>query len=68
MEEAMGEEVKFRFKALENIVVLSAHLGQYENMIQKLKMLLKFINKVARNDVTDAINNIMDAVSSHLSS
>jgi hypothetical protein len=29
----MGDEVKFRFKALENIVVLSSQLGEYENMV-----------------------------------
>jgi hypothetical protein len=35
-------------------------------MIQKQKQLLKLINKVARNDVSDAINNVLDAVSTHL--
>jgi COP9 signalosome complex subunit 2 len=35
-------------------------------MVTKQRQLLKFINKVARNDVSDAINNILDAVSSHL--
>lgn len=62
----MGDEVKFRFKALENIVILSAQLGEYENMVAKHKQLLKLVNKVARNDLSDAINNILDAVSTHL--
>jgi hypothetical protein len=35
-------------------------------MITKQKHLLKLINKVARNDVSDAINNILDAVATHL--
>ena len=35
-------------------------------MIAQQKALLKLINKVARNDVSDAINNILDAVSTHL--
>jgi len=35
-------------------------------MINNQKNLLKLINKVARNDVSDAINNILDAVATHL--
>ena len=35
-------------------------------MISKQRLLLKLINKVAKNDVSDAINNILDAVSTYL--
>ena len=35
-------------------------------MLSKQRVLLKTIPKVARNDVSDAINNILDAVSQHL--
>ena len=35
-------------------------------MVAKQKLLLKYMNKVARNDVSDAINNILDAVSTNL--
>jgi hypothetical protein len=66
LEEQIGEEVKYRFKALENIVILSAQLGDYENMVSKQRMLLKLINKVAKNDVSEAINSILDAVSTFL--
>ena len=66
MEEQMGDEIILRFKALEQIVVLSAQLGKYDNMASKQRILLKNINKVARNDVSDAINNILDAVSTFL--
>ena len=38
----------------------------YDNMINKQKQLLKLINKVARNDVSDAVNNILDAVATFL--
>jgi hypothetical protein len=62
----MGDEINFRFKALENIVVLSAQVGFYDKMISNQRHLLKLINKVARNDVSDAINNILDAASTHL--
>ena len=64
LEEQQGEEVVWRFKALENIVVISGHLQEFDNMVTKHKALLKLINKVARNDVTDAINNILECVSS----
>lgn len=62
----MGDEINFRFKALESIVVLSAQLYLFENMLQKQRALLKFMGKVARNDASDAINNILDAVATHL--
>jgi hypothetical protein len=62
----MGDEVKYRFQALENIVILSAQLGKYDNMVSKQSKLLKYINRVARNDVSDAINKILDAVSTYL--
>jgi hypothetical protein len=35
-------------------------------MVNKQRMLLKLINKVAKNDVSEAINSILDAVSTHL--
>ncbi len=55
--------MKFRFKALQHIVEISATLpDKADNMLAKMKQLLKLINKVARNDVTDAINSILDAV------
>ena len=38
----------------------------FDNMIQKQRSLLKLIGKVARNAVSDAINNILDAVATHL--
>lgn len=66
LEESIGDEINFRFKALENIVVLSAQLHIFDNMVQKQRALLKLIGKVARNDVSEAINNILDAVSTYL--
>ena len=66
--ETIGEdEIKYRFSALQNIIVLSAQLGELDNMVSKLKTLLKMVNKVAREDLADAINNVLDAVATHLS-
>lgn len=66
LEEGMGDEINFRFKALENIVCLSVQLQLFQNMVEKQRALLRMISKVARNDVSDAINNILDAVANHL--
>jgi hypothetical protein len=41
MMEESREEKRFTFKSLENIVVLSARLGDFDNMISKQKTLLK---------------------------
>ena len=62
----MEDEIKFRFLALQHIVVLSAQLGEYDNMVHKQRILLKQVNKVAREDLADAINAILDAVTTHL--
>jgi len=51
---------------MENIVVLSAKLHQVDKMKEYHKKLLSLIDKVTRNDVSDAINNILDAISRNL--
>ena len=66
LSERMEDEIKFRFLALQNIVVLSAQLGEYDNMVSKQRLLLKQVNKVAREDLSEAINSVLDAVSTHL--
>jgi hypothetical protein len=66
MEENMGADIIHRFKAMENIVILSARLHLFDKMRDNHSKILKLISKVARNDVSDAINNILDAVQKHL--
>lgn len=63
MEEKEGDEINYRFKAMEHIVVLSARLGLIDKMKQYQARILKIMDKVARNDVSEAISNILDAVS-----
>jgi|JI10StandDraft_1071094.scaffolds.fasta_scaffold462841_3 hypothetical protein len=62
--EESREEKKFSFEALQNIVVLSAKLGKLDNMVARTRILLKLINtlNVSRNEVNDAVNQILDAV------
>ena len=43
-------------------MVLSAKLGKFDNMVIKTKALLKLVNTVARNDVNDAVNQILDSL------
>lgn len=62
MEEELGDEIVHRFKAIENIIIISARLQLFDKMRQYHDKLLGLISKVARNDVSDAINNILDAV------
>lgn len=66
MEENLGSDITYRFKAMENIVVLSTRLGLCDKMMDYQGRILKIMDKVARNDVSDAINNILDAVSKYL--
>ena len=50
---------------MENIVMLSSRLCKTDKMKENLKKLLAIMDKVARNDVSDAINNILDAVAKY---
>ena len=66
LEENFGTEIIHRFKAMENIVVLCAKLNQFDKMKDYQNRILKIMDEVTRNDVSDAINNILDAVSKYL--
>lgn len=47
-------------------MVLSAQLGQLDNMVAKQRALLRMVSKVAREDLSEAVNAILDAVTNHL--
>jgi len=64
--ESLEGETRFRFQSLQNIVVLSAQLGELDNMVSKQRMLLKMINRVSREELSDAVNAILDAVTQYL--
>ena len=67
LSEALGDdEVKYRFQSLQNIVTLSAQLGELDNMLSKQRALLKMVNKVAREDLAEAVNAVLDAVANYL--
>lgn len=66
LEEEQGDEIKYRFQATEKIIILAARLQQFQKMKDNQKKMLGMMGKVARNAVSDAINNILDAVSKHI--
>jgi len=61
LEENIGDEIKHRFKAIEFVTILCARLKDYEKMMSFHNKCLSLITKVARNDVSDTVNNIVDA-------
>jgi len=58
-----AHEQQWRFKALRNIIVLQCALGLHQEMCKAHVQLLELMETVARNDATEAINNIIDVVS-----
>eukprot|EP00919_Chromeraceae_sp_WS-2016_P074604 GHVR01176569.1.p1 GENE.GHVR01176569.1~~GHVR01176569.1.p1 ORF type:complete len:199 (+),score=64.16 GHVR01176569.1:46-642(+) len=63
LETSRGSEVVWRFKALQNIVVLSGRLKRYDQMACRYRELLGYMDKVTRNNVSEAINSVLDAAS-----
>jgi COP9 signalosome complex subunit 2 len=63
-ETARGSEVVWRFKALQNIVILSARIGRFDEMASRYRELLSYMDQVTRNDASEAINTVLDSVSS----
>jgi len=61
LEAARGKEVVWRFKALQNIVILSARLGHFDEMATRYEQLLSFMDQVTRNEANDAINTVLDS-------
>mmetsp|Transcript_59970 Transcript_59970/g.111217 ORF Transcript_59970/g.111217 Transcript_59970/m.111217 type:complete len:452 (+) Transcript_59970:68-1423(+) len=64
LESSRGTEVVWRFKALQNIVILCARLGRFDDCATRYKELLSYMDQVTRNDASEAINTVLDSVSS----
>ena len=58
-----GEELKWRFLALENLVILHSRLGHGDAMVSSYTTMLEYISMVTRNACTESINRILDAIS-----
>jgi len=63
LEKSKGDEVKWRFKALSHLVSLHFRLGDHSATVARYQELFNYISKVTRNDCTDAVNAILDAIS-----
>jgi COP9 signalosome complex subunit 2 len=63
LEAARGDEVKWRFKSLLNIVLLKNKLG-VPTLLDSYQALLGLVEKVTTNESTDAINTVLDTMGS----
>ena len=52
LEKARGDDVKWRFKALQNLVVLQYQLGLFNESIARYREMLTYIHAVTRNECT----------------
>lgn len=67
MAESIGEHVvKYRFDSYKNIIVLSAQLQLLEKMVENQRNLLTLVTKVTKEELSEAVNNVLDAVANHL--
>jgi len=63
LESERGDEVKWRFRALENLVTLCHKLGRYEEMEERHGEMLKYLGSVTRNECTESINSLLTIIS-----
>ena len=56
----------YSFNATKFIVLLASRLGQYEQMILMTEHLLRISNSVSKNEISEAINTILDCVKKRL--
>jgi hypothetical protein len=67
LSESIGNEgIKYRFDSYKNIVVLSAQLKMLDKMILNQQHLLKMVSKVTREDISEAVNAVLDSVANNL--
>ncbi|CAM9145794.1 unnamed protein product, partial [Phaeothamnion confervicola] len=62
LETELGDEVKWRFKALGQMVALHFRLRNHEAMLRRYREMLAFVGSVTRNECTDAVNGILDTL------
>lgn len=60
-------QIKWRFKALNNLITLYYRQNNFNLMLIKYRALLLLINYVTRNECTDAIHSILDTIAASTS-
>mmetsp|Transcript_28988 Transcript_28988/g.89619 ORF Transcript_28988/g.89619 Transcript_28988/m.89619 type:complete len:455 (-) Transcript_28988:33-1397(-) len=63
LEQARGDEIKWRFKALEHLVVLKFRLGDFDATLRRYEEMLAHAPNVTRNECGDSVNAVFDAIS-----
>lgn len=63
LESERGDEVKWRFKALEHLVVLKFKLGDFAAMVADYRAMLALAPTVTRNECGDGVNGVLEAIS-----
>ena len=59
--------MQFTFNALMYMVILTMELELYDEMVSNQQKLLKMNQQVSKNESSDAINKVLDAISNFLS-
>lgn len=62
LESKLGDQVKWRFKALQRLVVIYFGQNMYDKMVERYRGMLQYLESVTRNECTEAINAILDAI------
>jgi COP9 signalosome complex subunit 2 len=62
LETSRGDEVIWRFKALQKLVKVHFILKEYIKMIQRYRDMLIYMSEVTRNECTESINVILDTL------
>mmetsp|Transcript_13638 Transcript_13638/g.18178 ORF Transcript_13638/g.18178 Transcript_13638/m.18178 type:complete len:451 (-) Transcript_13638:179-1531(-) len=58
-----NREVKWRFKALEHLVVLNFRLSKFDETVERYRELLNLAPHVTRNECGDTVNAVLEALS-----
>ena len=62
LETARGDEVVWRYKALQKLVIVHFNLKEYAKMISRYRDMLIYMSEVTKNECTESINAILDAL------
>eukprot|EP01017_Pseudomicrothorax_dubius_P030955 TRINITY_DN3903_c0_g1_i10.p1 TRINITY_DN3903_c0_g1~~TRINITY_DN3903_c0_g1_i10.p1 ORF type:complete len:442 (+),score=126.30 TRINITY_DN3903_c0_g1_i10:42-1367(+) len=62
LEKDAGNQAKWRFKSLLNVIILSFRLQRTETIETEVKEILSLMSTVSRNDANDTLSKIFDSI------
>lgn len=62
MEESKGDEIRWKFKCLLNIIQLKCRIMDFEGLKDNITQIIKIMNTVSRNDSNEAISLIIEGL------